>query len=135
MYQKDYILRMIEEIGRFLAGLKMKKNDEEGFNDFLEFISAHFGIELEDLNIENLSSLEEKLKSAMADYPDELGQLLLNGGEVASVAGRRDVTEVLYLLAWTSFMKAENESGTYRFERVVEMNGLKEKLGLMGINV
>lgn len=135
MYQKDYILRMIEEIGRFLAGLKAKKNTEEGFNEFLEFISAHFGIEPEDLNIENISIPEEKLKSAMEEYPDELGQLLMNGGEAASEAGRRDVTEVLYLLAWSSYMKAEKESGTYRFERVVEMNGLKEKLGLMGINV
>jgi hypothetical protein len=135
MYQKDYILRMIEEIGRFLAGLKSKRIDEEGFNDFLEFISTHFGIDPEDLNLENISLLEEKLKSSMEEYPDELGQLLMNGGEVASDAGRRDVTEVLYLLAWTSYMKAEKESGTYRFERVVEMNGLKEKLGLMGINV
>ena len=135
MYQKDYILRMIEEIGRFLAGLKAKENNEEGFNDFLGFISNHFGIESEDLCLENISLLEEKLKDAMQEYPDELGQLLMNGGEVASDADRRDLTEVLFLLAWSSYMKAEKESGTYRFERVVEMNGLKEKLGLMGINV
>jgi hypothetical protein len=135
MYQKDYILRMIEEIGRFLAGLKSKKNDEKGFNEFLEFIFTHFGIEPEDLHIENISLLEEKLKNGMDEYPDELGQLLFNGGETASEAGRRDVTEVMYLLAWTSFMKAEKESGTYRFERVVEMNEIKDKLSLMGINV
>lgn len=138
MYQKDYILRMIEEIGRFLAalsGLKSKKNHKKAFEDFLEFIALHFNIESEELSLENIELLEAKLKSALNDYPDELGQLLLNGGESASEAGRRDITETLYLLAWTAYSKAEQESDTYRFNRMVEMNNLKEKLALMGINV
>ncbi len=135
MYQKDYILRLIEEIGRFLAAFKSKKNDEERFKEFLIFISNHFGVEPEDLHPDKISFLEEKLKRAIEQYPDELGQLLYSGGDAAIEAVQRDSAEVLYLLAWSSYMKAEKESGIYRFERMVDMNGLKERLGLMGINV
>ncbi|WP_148660908.1 hypothetical protein [Marinilabilia salmonicolor] len=138
MFQKDYILRMIEEIGRFLtvlSGLKKSKEYKKAYEEFLEFISAHLNIEEDDLNPENITLLEKKLESGLTDYPDELAQLLMDGGELASEAGRRDVTEVLYLLSWKSYLQAEQESGAYRFNRMVEMNNLKERLGLIGINV
>ncbi|RCW30188.1 hypothetical protein [Marinilabilia salmonicolor] len=138
MFQKDYILRMIEEIGRFLtvlSGLKKKKEHKKAYEEFLEFISTHLKIEEDELSTENLTLLEKKLESGLSDYPDELAQLLMDGGELSSEAGKRDVTEVLYLLSWNSYRKAEEESGAYRFNRMVEMNSLKERLALMGINV
>ncbi len=138
MFQKDYILRMIEEIGRFLtvlSGLKKKKQYKKAYEEFLEFLSAHLKIGEDELSPENLTLLEKKLEAGFTDYPDELAQLLMDGGELASDAGRRDVTEVLYLLSWKSYLQAEQESGAYRFNRMVEMNSLKERLALMGINV
>jgi hypothetical protein len=138
MIQKDYILRMIEEIGRFLAkvsGMKDNRTEGKGFEEFLSFISVHFGISGEDLKLENMELLEEKLKIAFDQYPDDLGQLFSEGAELARDMKKGAVAEVLYLIAWTAFRKAENDSQTYRFERLVEMNAIREKLALMGIHV
>jgi hypothetical protein len=138
MIQKDYILRMIEEIGRFLArvsGMKNNRTEGKGFEEFLSFISAHFGISVDDLKLENIEQLEKKLKISFDQYPDELGQLFSGGAELAREMNKGAAAEVLYLIAWNAFRKAENDSQAYRFERLVEMNSIKEKLALMGINV
>ena len=138
MIQRDFILRMIEEIGRFLAkisGMRDKQLVVEGYDEFLSFVKAHFKIAEKDISLSNLETLEENLKTALEQYPDELGQLLSGGAELARDVKKGEVAEVLYLLAWKSLKKAEDSSSAYRFERLVEMNGIKEKLALMGINV
>lgn len=138
MIQRDYILRMIEEIGKFLAklsGLKDKEMGGKGYDEFLTFLNVHFKIAEENLSLENLDLLEEKLKVAFANYPDELGQLLSGGAEIAKDTQNGRQAEAMYLLAWRALKKAENDTQTFRFDRQVEMSTIKDKLGLMGINV
>ncbi|WP_462318802.1 hypothetical protein [Marinilabilia sp.] len=138
MIQRDYILRMIEEIGKFLAklsGLKDKKMASKGYDEFLTFLNVHFQISEGDLSLENLDWLEEKLKVAFGNYPDELGQLLSVGAEIANDTQKGREAEAMYLLAWRALKKAENDTQAFRFDRQVEMSTIKDKLALMGINV
>ncbi|PWE00717.1 hypothetical protein [Marinilabilia rubra] len=138
MIQRDYILRMIEEIGRFIArlsGMRDKKLAHQGYEEFLSFLLAHYKLSEGDISLENMDCLEEKLKVGFDSYPDELGQLLSGGAEMAGSIEKGSVAETLYLLAWISLNKAEANTQTFRFERQVEMSAIKDKLILMGINV
>lgn len=138
MIQRDYILRMIEEIGNFLAKLSGFKNEnlhEKGLEEFLDFMETHFGMTSDDFYPGNVSSLEEKLSSSFENFPDEVGQLCISGAELAENADHRSRAQTLYLLAWDALQYAENETQTFRFDRMVEMNAVRDKLALMGINV
>ncbi|MFO8000455.1 MAG: hypothetical protein R6U46_04365 [Marinilabilia sp.] len=138
MIQRDYILRMIEEIGRFLAkisGLRDDHLNEKGLNEFFEFMEGHFGLKAEDIHPDNLAAVEEKLRSSFDNFPDELGQLCLSGAEMAEIVDQRTRAQTLYMLAWEAYQSAENEAQTFRFDRIVEMNTVRDRLALMGINV
>ena len=138
MIQRDYILRMIEEIGNFLAKLSGYKNEnlhKKGLEEFLEFTETHFGLTSEDFQPDHLDAAKEKLKDSLEHYPDELGQLCLSGAEMAEDADQRAQAQTLYMLAWDALQHAEHSTGSFRFDRMVEMNSIRDKLGLMGINV
>ncbi|MFP4604900.1 MAG: hypothetical protein ACLFNJ_05960 [Bacteroidales bacterium] len=95
----------------------------------------HFGTTTEDFYPDNISSLEEKLSSSFEHFPDELGQLCISGAELAENAGQRSRAQTFYLLAWDALQYAEHETQTFRFDRMVEINAVRDKLALMGINV
>ncbi len=138
MIQRDYILRMIEEIGKFisrLSGLKDKKLYDRGFEELLAFLEAHYNLKEADLLIRNMEALEGQLKTSFENYPDELGQFLSDGAEMAREAGKDENADTLYLLAWKALREAESKGQAFRFDRVVEINAIKEKLSLMGIFV
>jgi hypothetical protein len=136
MIQRDYILRMIEEMGKFLSRLlKLRKegNSQKGFQAFEDFLKTHFKHSSDDFLAEGLLLSMEHLKEPLNNYPDELGQLFYSGAGMALEIDQRSKAQILFQLAWEAFRLAEKNSKTYRFERMVEMNAIREQLALMGL--
>ncbi len=137
MIQRDFILRMIEEMGKFLSSLlKLRKegNSQKGFQAFEDFLKTHFKYSSDDFVADGLTLTLEHLKEPLNSYPDELGQLFYSGAGLALEVNQRSRAQVLFQLAWEAYRLAEKNSKTYRFDRMVEMNAIREQLALMGID-
>lgn len=138
MIQRDYILRLIEEMGKFLNHLfKLQKRGliHKSFDEFEAFIKTHFGRSIDDLMAKGEEIIPEKLKEPMEKYPDELGQLLFSGSQIAIEIDERAKGQFLMQLAWEAYIRAEKNSKTFRFNRAVEMNAIRDQLALMGVVV
>ncbi len=138
MIQRDYILRMIEEMGKFLSHLlrlRKKGLPQKGFQEFEAFIKAHYRQSVTDFMAKGLESSLDELKEPFLAYPDELGQLFYSGAEMALEINERAKAQILLQLAWEALREAEKNSNTYRFARMVEMNAIRDQLGLMGVRV
>ncbi len=138
MIQRDYILRMIEEIGKFLSHLlRLRKKDlsQKGFQEFEAFIKVQFRQSVADFMAKGLEASLSDLKEPLLAYPDELGQLFYSGAGLALETEERAKASMLLQLAWEAYREAERNSKTYRFERIVEMNAIRDQLGLMGIGI
>ena len=137
MMQRDYILRMIEEMGKFLSrliGLRKQDLTEKGLQELDDFLTAHFKYSTDDLMAQGFVLSLKKLEKPMESYPDELGQLLFTGAEMALDHHERSKAQVLFQLASAAYRLAEKNGKTYRFNRMVEMNAIREQLALMGID-
>ncbi len=137
MFQRDYILRMIEEMGKFLSrliGLRKQGFSKKGLQELDVFLKAHFQQSTDDLLARGYVLSLKHLEKSMESYPDELGQLLFSGAEMALANNERSKAQVLYQIAWEAYRLAEKNGKTYRFDRMVEMNAIREQLALMGID-
>ncbi len=134
MIRKDYILRMIEEIGKMIAiilGLLKKgeiKQAQKLYNDGLQRA----------LNMNEDSMLEMDVNQLRAIFEHEFGEsyegleviagLLVQGGHIHLAADDEDRAEACYLKALALYNLVEIESGTYSLNRQAEMGKLTQHI-------
>ena len=139
MYQRDYILRIIEQIAKMIAGLLgLLKEDKldlgyDVLQDKTDLVIGCSYSKFLEMNFEDLKdSLKDKTFSA--DYWDTLGRYFLIAGEVC--LGLKKDSEAIHNLnfAQNCFDEAASNYSTYSFNRQLDMNKLKQLLLRVGVN-
>lgn len=138
MYQRDFILRIIEQIARMIAvflGL-LKEDKFDVAYDMLRdkselIIGEDYSRYLEMSFIEFKDSLKGKTLSA--NYWDILGRYFLIAGELC--LGLKKDEEAIHNLnfAQACFDEAANNYNTYSFDRQIDidkLNQLKRRVGM-----
>ena len=134
MYQRDYILRMIEMIGQFIMLVlgKMKKGDlkeaeqllENGYRDFLKEDAAFF------MHIPPEQLVDDLL--GKHDYTNGhleiLSHLFYAQAEVFAASERTDESREFYRKSFILLEYVIKESASFSLEQHQRMAELKEKI-------
>jgi hypothetical protein len=137
-YQRDFILRIIEEIAKFIAillNLKQEKKSDQAYKIMARQSNRVVGKEYEDfleMKFEDFK-LSLKNKNVSSDYFDTLGRYFMTSGEVCLSLGK-DKEAIQHLtFAKSCYEEAESEFKTYSFNRQVEMDNLKKLFIRVGL--
>ncbi len=136
MFQRDFILRMIEEMAKFVTlVLKMKNTGEQSkaYNDVKKMTEKFTGLSYEslvngDIGVDDLNIKEDE----PVEYVDAKGQFFLVAGELCIDLNKRAEAQKLFETALYFYKNAESMFDTFSFQRQVDISKIKEYLSLMG---
>jgi len=134
MYQKDYILRMIEMLGDLIAGILglIRKGDlnraseEIGriYHDMLKEDSAFFmKIPAEDLTIKLLAE-----HNYTVGHLEILAELFNAEAEIEIASGKKEKCMELLRKSLILFEFIDNEQKTYSIDRIRKMAEIKQRI-------
>lgn len=134
MYQKDYILRMIEMMGDLIAGILglIRKGDfnraseEIGriYHDLLREDSSFFMKIPED----QLTNRLLKEHNYTNGHLEILAELFNAEAELESARGKLDESMLLFRKSLILFEFIDNEQKSYSFERIEKMESIRNRL-------
>ncbi len=134
MFQKDYILRMIEMIGELVAGIlgllkkgKVQEASEEldrVYQEILKEDAAFF----QSVPADQLTETLVKEHDYTHGHLEVLSELLYTEGEVQSAKGETNAAKAAYTKALRLYGFLEQQDKTFSFERQAKMAGLQEKI-------
>ncbi len=132
MLQRDFILRMIEEISKFITlVLKLKDTGEQvkAYDEIKKITEKFTGISYDSLvgNEEYKKSLGIKKDEPVA-YLDAKGQFFLSAGEICLDLNKRNEAQKLFETALFFYTNAENRHQTFSFQRQVDMSKIFDYL-------
>ncbi len=132
MLQRDFILRMIEEISKFITlVLKLKDTGEQvkAYDEIKKMTEKFTGISYDSLvgNEEYKKSLGIKKDEPVA-YLDAKGQFFLSAGEICLDLNKRNEAQKLFETALFFYTNAENRHQTFSFQRQVDMSKIFDYL-------
>jgi len=135
MLQRDFILRMIEEISKFITlVLKLKDTGEQvkAYDEIKKMTEKFTGISYDSLvgNEEYNKSLGIKKGEPVA-YLDAKGRFFLSAGEVCMDLNKRNEAQKLFETALFFYTNAENLHQTFSFQRQVDMSRIFDYLDLL----
>ena len=135
MLQRDFILRMIEEISKFVAlVLKLKEAGEpvKAYEELKNMTKKFTGIPYDALvgRSDEKVSLSAKPNDPV-QYLDAKGQFFLTAGELCLDLNKRDEAQKLLETALFFYTAAENNHKTFSFQRQVDMSKIFDYLDLM----
>ncbi len=135
MLQRDFILRMIEEIAKMIAiALKLKSTGKtsEAYNEIKKMTEKLTGISYEGLMVG-----ETEGKSVVAnqddpvEYLDAKGQFFFTAGELCLDLNKRDEAQKLFETSLFFYTNAENKHKSFSFQRQVDLSKIFEYLDMM----
>lgn len=136
MYQRDFILRIIEQIAQFIAKL-LKLQEEENADKAYDFLinqsSKVVGLSYDEFLKMSLEDFKQRLqeKDITDNYLDTLGRYFMTSADVC-LQVKKDEEAIHHLeLARFCFMEAEQRFQSFSFNRQVDL----EKLNQLSIRV
>lgn len=137
-FQRDYILRIIEEIARFIAillNLKQEKKLDVAYDMMTRQSRKMVGVSYEaylKMSFEDfLATLKSKTLSS--DYLDTLGQYFMVAGELCLSLEKDGEARHNLTFAKASYDEAEQRYSTYSFKRQVDYKKLKQLFVRVGM--
>jgi len=135
MLQRDFILRMIEEISKFVTlVLKLKESGEpvKAYEELKNMTKKFTGISYDALVGKSDEKVSLSVKSNdPVQYLDAKGQFFLTAGELCLDLNKRDEAQKLLETAMFFYTAAENNHKTFSFQRQVDMSKIFDYLDLM----
>jgi hypothetical protein len=132
MIQRDYILRLIADFAEFLGRLLHLTKDEipKAYDEAVAKIEQLYGMPFVDfLAIDNHRLLKTDWPIS-AELADALAEYLQQMAKMATQIERHEHYEALLLKALYLYTQAEEKERSFKFERVVAINQIKELLGM-----
>jgi len=133
MYQKDYILRMIEMLGDLIAGILglirkgdfIRASDEIGklYHDMLREDSAFF-MKIPEEELTNKLLKEHNYTSGHLEI---LAELFNAEAELEFARSKREESLILFRKSLVLFEFIDNEQKTYSLERIKKMENIKNR--------
>ncbi len=139
MIERDYILRIIQDIAKFIGKLLklMQEEDiESAYNLIVEKSSKLVKVDYSDL-INFLQEDYDKLfdgRTLSAEYLDSLGRYFLTAGEICIQSNRRGEAQKHFELSEWLLLKSENDFKTFSFDRQKDLDHVQSQLKIMGRN-
>ena len=135
MLNRDFILRMIEDISRFITlVLKLKNNGETGkaYEEMKDMTKKLTGISYDALMgwSDEPVNLSVK-KSDPVKYLDAKGQFFFTAGELCFDLNKHAEAQKLFETALFFYNEAENNHKTFSFQRQVDMSNIFDYLDRM----
>ncbi len=135
MLQRDFILRMIEEISRFITlVLKLKDTGEpvKAYEEIKKMTKKLTGVSYDALTGKSDEKANISAKpNDPASYLDAKGQFFFTAGELCLDLDKRDEAQKLLETALFFYSAAENNHKTFSFQRQVDMTKIFEYLDRM----
>ena len=132
MIRKDYILRMIEEIGKMIAiilGLLKKEDVAQAQSLYNEGLSRVFELEEDDVldkEVDQLRYIFENKFGESFEGLEVIAGLLVKGGDIHIKDDDEEKAKQCYLKALHLYNLVEIESGTFSSNRQYDMNKLTQ---------
>lgn len=137
MYQKDYILRMVEEMARVIAALVDLKQNKE-FDKAYDLIEKTFdeklGIEKDILLSMDQDELVDRLTDEFDYTASHLGmmaELLKLEADLLFDDEDRVQAGEIYRKALVLYNHVDKENKTYSFDRIKKVSAIKKRLELI----
>ncbi|NPA35555.1 MAG: hypothetical protein GXO47_01780 [Chlorobi bacterium] len=135
MLKRDFILRMIEEIAKFVT-LVLKLRDtgetEKAYEEIKTMTGKFTGISYDELIKGETGGGSLSVKgSDRVEYLDAKGQFFFTAGEVCLDLGKRKEAQRLFETALFFYNSAENNHKSFSFQRQVDMTKIYEYLDSM----
>ncbi len=137
MIRKDYILRMIEEIGKIIAailGLLKKGDVEQAQKLYLGALRRAFDLEEDkvlDMDVDQLRAIFENQFGESFEGLEIIAGLLVKGGDIHLENSDENKAESCYLKALSLYNLVEMESGTYSLNRQAEMKKVTQLIDVL----
>jgi hypothetical protein len=131
MYQKDYIMRMIEAFAKMIAGIVglIKKGDPEGASDrIVETYDTILKINPVDLYQYDDSEWYQFCNEKTLEELEMIAELLKLEGEIRMVSGNSDGAYRLLFKSLELLKYVDVQSGTFSVLRFEKISSLEEKL-------
>jgi hypothetical protein len=131
MYQKDYIMRMIEAFAKMIAGIVglIKKGDPEGASDrIVETYDTILKINPVDLYQYDDSEWYQFCNEKTLEELGMIAELLKLEGEIRMVSGNSDGAYRLLFKSLELLKYVDVQSGTFSVLRFEKISSLEEKL-------
>ena len=132
MIRRDYILRMIEEIGKMIAailGLLKKEQVLEAQKLYREGINRAFDMDenaLLEASVNELKAIFEQKFGESFEGLEVVAGLLERGGDIHLKNEDENKTRLCYQKALELYKLAEIESGSFSLDRQAKMNKLTQ---------
>ena len=141
MYQKDFILRMIEMIGELIAGVlgMIKKGDFQQAAQTLD--DAYFNFLKEDASLlksiknENLTNELIQEHNYKNGHLEILSELFFAEAELLQAQGKKKESLAFYEKSIILFEFNLKHNGTFSFEKQAKLTMLKTRLGQLKGNI
>jgi hypothetical protein len=132
MIQRDYILRLIADFAEFLARLLNLRKEElpAAYDEAVAKMEQLYGMSFAEflaMDNEQLLRSDWPVSGQLADsLADIFQQMAIMATQVEQYAHRAALLQkALYL-----YMQAESKDRSFKFERIVAINQIKEQLGV-----
>ena len=139
MYQRDFILRLIEQIAQFIARL-LKLQQEEKLDVAYDFLvnqaTKVTGVSYHEFLKMSIDDFKKHLveKTITASYLDTLGRYFSASGELC-LGMKKDEEAIHHLeMAVFCFSEAEHRFSTFSFNRQVDIEKLNQLRLRAGLN-
>ncbi|TAJ09422.1 hypothetical protein DMA11_19960 [Marinilabiliaceae bacterium JC017] len=136
MIQRDYILRIIQDLITFIARmlrLKQNGNLEEAYLEVVKKTEKLLKMDYDDfLALDDTEKPDVTMDGENADYLDACGRFFMLAGEICLDKGLREEGIRHYRYAEASFLKAEQKFKTFSFQRQVELEKVAQVLSMNG---
>lgn len=137
MYQKDYILRMLEMIAELVAAIlgfirngkieKATQTLENAYQDFLKEDAAFF----RNIPKEKLTDKLLEEHNYTNGHLKILGELFLAEGELLSAKDKMEDSLSFYEKSLLLFEFTEKESNSFSLDKHAKITSIKEKIALL----
>ena len=138
MYQRDYILRMIEMIGQLIAAIigKIRKGEYETASQQLG--NLYYDVMKEDasyfrnLDEKDMTKNLLKLHNYTNDHLEILAELFNVEAELSMARGDKTSSIVFSRKSLILFDFIDAETRTYSLERINKMESIKKRIDILG---
>ncbi len=135
MLQRDFILRMIEEMAKLIAvALKLGRSGEpsKAYEEIKNMSEKLTGISFDGIISGDATGKTISVtKDDTVEYLDAKGQFFFTAGELCLDLNKRNEAQKLFETALFFYTNAENRHQSFSFQRQVDMSKIFEYLDQM----